>query len=143
MNKILVKKINYEDHLEELIYFFNEKAKVSSNLFTYFKKREFKVIKNHLATFLMLENNKTIGYSHLDKDGGDVWFGICMADDYIGRGYGKKLILLTLEEASLKKIPTVLLSVYKNNQAAFKLYQKVGFQVYSENENSFFMKKDL
>ena len=143
MDKILIKKIKYEDDLEELLYFFKTKVDISSNSFTYFKKRNFVTIKDHLATFLMSENDNTIGYSHLDKDGESIWFGICIADDYIGKGYGKKLILSTLEEANLKKVPTVLLSVYKNNVPAFNLYKKVGFQVYSENETSFFMKKDL
>jgi ribosomal protein S18 acetylase RimI-like enzyme len=54
-------------------------------------------------------------------------------------GIGTKLITDLSKEATDKKLP-LSLRVAQNNQAAFRLYQKLGFQVTDENEMYISMK---
>ena len=49
-----------------------------------------------------------------------------------GMGLGQKLMEAYLECLSAQKIPGVQLSTTRENQAAIKLYERNGFQVYSE-----------
>jgi ribosomal protein S18 acetylase RimI-like enzyme len=138
---LTIRQISFSSDLKDVQKFFESNCGTSSHSFTYFKKRTYDVIEKHIATFLAYDNFEPIGYSHLDVEDGIVWFGICIGEKYRGRGLGEKLILVTLEEAAKKAIPTVLLSVYKDNLAAINLYKKVGFEVFKENDLSFFMKK--
>lgn len=143
MDNIKIAQITYENDLKDLKAFFETECGSSSNTFTYFGKRGYEVIKNHLLTNLLYVNNQPAGYSHLDKDGEKIWFGICIAEKHKGKKLGEKLIIHTLEQASENKIKNVLLSVYKNNLPAIRLYEKIGFKVYTENELSYFMIKEL
>lgn len=138
---MLIKKISYED-LADLKYFFDYNCGSSSESFTYFKKRTYEVIKNHIVTLLLYENNQPIGYSHLDKDGDNIWFGICVGEHYKGKGLGRQLMLATLKEADKQKISPILLTVYRDNIQAIKLYENLGFKVYKQNDMIFFMKKE-
>lgn len=63
---------------------------------------------------------------------------IQIAPDYQNKGIGKQIIQSILMEASEKKIP-VKLNVLKVNKAQ-TLYQNLGFEIYNENEYSYFMK---
>lgn len=63
---------------------------------------------------------------------------IQIAPAYQNKGIGKEIIQSILQEASAKKIP-VKLSVLKVNKAQ-TLYQNLGFEIYDENEYSYFMK---
>ncbi len=143
MDNIKIEKISYEKDVKDLKRFFEEQCGSSKESFTYFKKRSYEVIKNHLVTNLLYIDDKPAGYSHLDKDGENIWFGICIAENYKGKKLGEKLIKHTLAQADENKIKNVLLSVYKNNLPAICLYEKLNFKIYTENELSFFMIKEL
>jgi ribosomal protein S18 acetylase RimI-like enzyme len=143
MDDIKIVKITYENDLKDLKAFFEIECGSSNLSFTYFNKRGYEVIKNHLLTNLLYVNNQPAGYSHLDKDGENIWFGICIAEKYKGKKLGEKLIIHTLQQANENNIKNVLLSVYKDNLPAIRLYEKLNFKVYTENELSFFMIKEL
>jgi ribosomal protein S18 acetylase RimI-like enzyme len=143
MDNILITNITFDANLTDLKSLFEIKCKNSISSFTYFKNRSYEVIKNHLVTNLMYLNGEAVGYSHLDVDGDQIWFGICIADSCRGKGLGEKLINHTLLQASKNNVKKILLSVYKDNSVAINLYTKVGFKVFKETEKSFFMVKEI
>jgi ribosomal protein S18 acetylase RimI-like enzyme len=57
---------------------------------------------------------------------------------YQGKGIGENLIKSIIQKASTNK-SYVMLSVLKENKAK-KLYERIGFHMVEENENSFIMK---
>ncbi|WP_326984921.1 GNAT family N-acetyltransferase [Chryseobacterium sp. MYb264] len=58
--------------------------------------------------------------------------------DFQGKGFGKHILKMIIEESLFSEIP-VYLSVLKTNPAQ-KLYARVGFRTVEENEHSFTMK---
>jgi len=143
METIEIKKIKYTENLNDLKYFFETKCEISTNFFSYFKTRSYECIKNHLVTNLMYFNNIPVGYSHLDKEDKNVWFGICIADSFKGKKFGEKLTVYTLSQAAEYNVHTVSLSVYRENLTAINLYKKLGFSLFDETDKSFFMKKEI
>jgi ribosomal protein S18 acetylase RimI-like enzyme len=103
--------------------------------FRYFNKRGFDVIKNHLKTLLLVDNEKIVGYSHLDREGDDIWFGIMICDDCVGKGHGSFLIKETLSEF----YGDVKLTVDKDNLPAINLYTKNNFKILEEHSDYFLM----
>jgi len=143
MNKIKILKVSYDDDLQEIKYFFDKICGTSSETFTYYKKRDYSIIKNHLCTYLLFVDNIPAAYSHLEKVDDVVWFGICVGERYIGKKLGEKLMVETLNNAHKINIKSVVLSVYKENIKAINLYKKLGFNIFKDNDVSFFMKKDI
>lgn len=140
---MIIKQVSYENNLEDIKYFFNVMCGNSKNTFSYFSKREFIVIKNHLLTNLVFEDKVPIAYSHIDTEDDCNWLGICVGENYIGKKIGNFLLNETLNQAKELNIDKVNLSVYKNNTNAINLYKKFNFVVYNENKESYFMKRDL
>ncbi|WP_312388751.1 GNAT family N-acetyltransferase [Chryseobacterium sp.] len=58
--------------------------------------------------------------------------------DFQGKGFGKRILEMIIEESLFSEIP-IYLSVLKTNPAQ-KLYARVGFRTIEENEHSFTMK---
>ena len=50
------------------------------------------MINNHLLTIILLKDDVSIGYAHIDFDENKYWFGICIIPEYHGRGYGKLMM---------------------------------------------------
>jgi ribosomal protein S18 acetylase RimI-like enzyme len=111
----------------------------SSDTFRYFEKRDLNCLKNHLISYLFLEEEKPIGYGHLDKDGENVWLGVCIIQEKTGMGLGKKMMSYLIEFAKQNKISKILLSVDKKNFNAIKMYNKFGFCEKQKNEKIIFM----
>lgn len=83
--------------------------------------------------FVMLLNNKIIGYSLLRLFGYEIpSFGCCIRRGYENIGYGEKLTKWTLNKAKELGYKKVILKVYKNNERALELYKKVGFKTTGE-----------
>jgi ribosomal protein S18 acetylase RimI-like enzyme len=130
--------IIYQPTIEEIRDFFlkNEKNQVN---FRYFKTRDFSIIKNHIKTILLKDNNKIVGYGHLDKDeNNQIWLGIMVCDDCIGRGYGKKM----MAELLINQKDSIKLSVDIENNIAKKLYEKNGFVVIETKPRFYIMEKN-
>lgn len=136
MNFLKLDYKNPED-LKSLSTFINEN-KQNQNTFRYFNSRSFEIIKNHLVTFLLMENEKCVGYGHLDKEGNDIWLGVMVDHKQRGKGYGKMITEKLIEHYNGK----IVLSVDKPNEIAIKIYKSLGFKLFKENDAVFFMVKE-
>lgn len=129
------------EHLDLISIFINSLGS-SKQSFRYFCSRSINVINNHVFTILLLEDNKPIGYAHLDKEEEDVWFGIALAEGHTGKKLGDKLMRYVLEKSIELNINELKLTVDIKNQNAIFLYKKYGFELYKISSNTlFFIKK--
>jgi len=113
----------------------------SSKSFRYFATRPISVINNHLCTVLLLVDDKPIGYGHLDKEGNNVWFGIAIIEDFVGKKMGSIIIKYLLDKADQLKLPVLRLSVDESNIPAIKLYEKYGFEKKDERDAVLFFSR--
>ena len=90
------------------------------------------IIKQHLCTYVMLSEGKSIGYGHLEEENDMVWLGIAMIESHTGLGLGKIMMKKLLDFAYQKDKKTIHLSVDKENKGAIYLYQKFGFKIIKE-----------
>lgn len=134
---MIVKKISKES---KDLKIFVSNLSVSSDTFTYFKSRCFDVLDNHILTVLGYINNSPVAYGHLDKDGNNIWLGVCVIGSEVGKGYGKKMMDFLIDSANKEKID-LKLSVKKDNKIAIKLYKNYSFNIASEDEKNIFMEK--
>ena len=126
-----------EDNKHLLDYFI--KNNKLSNTFRYFNKRNSDVIKNHIVTLLLIENDIPIGYAHIDYDDEKHWFGICILEKYHGKGFGKQMMEYILSIEKIKKINNIYLTVDKINKIAIHLYTKHNFYILEEKEDYYLM----
>jgi len=88
---------------------------------------------------IILLNDEKIGLLKVAEHENEIEiFQIQIAPKYQNKGLGREIIKSILKEASSKKIP-VKLSVLKVNKAQ-TLYKNLGFEIYDENEFSYFMR---
>jgi RimJ/RimL family protein N-acetyltransferase len=123
--------------IEEISDFFKNNKK-GQNFFRYYQKRPFSIIKNHLVTLLLKENDKTIGYGHLDLENENVWLGIMVADNHVGKGVGTNIISELLKYHNGK----INLSVDDDNYNAISLYKKFNFFEINKQNNTIIMLKN-
>ncbi len=138
-------KVEYETNLD-LLNIFLASAGNSLTTFRYFNKRPLSVIKNHLITYIGLDDNKTpICYGHLDYDNENrkIWLGICVKSSEIRKGYGSLMMDVLLDFAYKHNYFEIFLSVDKKNVNARRLYEKKGFKKIEENDKIVFYKIDL
>ena len=113
-----------------------------SENFRYYQNRNINVIKNHILTLILTNEMKNIiGYGHLDSEENKIWLGICVCENYRGKGYGKKIMNYILGFAKDNNLEKIQLTVDKNNLVAKKLYEKNNFIIEKENEKFFKMVK--
>lgn len=111
--------------------------------FRYFENRNIDIIKNHILTLILTDENKNIiGYGHLDFEK-NIWLGICVCEKFRGKGFGKKIMNFLLEYAKNNNIEEIYLTVDKDNIIAKKLYEKNNFIVEKETDNFFKMVKHM
>jgi len=97
-----------------------------------------KIKKSKDLYFIVIRKNKIVGYSMLrgwDEGYNTPSFGICIHPEYQWQGLGKLLTDYTLKKAKGKKADKVMLKVYKNNEKAYQLYEKIGFEFSKETED--------
>lgn len=125
-----------EDNVE-LLQQFLASAGNSLITFRYFARRPLSVIRDHLMTVVVKENNEVVGYGHLDKENETVWLGIAVTEKVKGKGVGKQIMNYLIKSCREKGINTVHLTVDNNNGAAIQLYQKFGFhEIATVNDRS-------
>ena len=107
--------------------------------FRYFNKRNIDVINNHLITIILLDKEIPFGYAHIDFDDNKNWFGICILEEYQGKGYGKKVMEYIFNNEKIKNIDKIYLTVDKINTVAIKLYTNFDFTIIDEKETYFTM----
>jgi ribosomal protein S18 acetylase RimI-like enzyme len=90
------------------------------------------------AKIILLENQK-IGLLKLAENENEIEIlQIQIEPNHQNKGIGKEIIQAIIQKAFTKNIP-VKLSVLKVNKAQ-NLYKNLGFEIYDENEYSYFMK---
>jgi perosamine synthetase len=115
------------------------------NTFRYFKKNNIDIIKNHIITFLLYENNKIAGYFHIDyeKEDNTYWFGLCILPLYQNKRYGTKIMEYIFNHPKIINISNIKLSVDNDNIYAIKLYKNFGFNILNKYEKTSIMIKDI
>lgn len=96
--------------------------------FRYFNTRPVEIIADHLHTVMVLENNKAVGYGHLDLEAGIVWLGICVLPSFQNKGIGKRIMDALIRQAKVIGINEIQLTVDNDNGTAVKLYEYFGFK---------------
>lgn len=128
---------------EHLLKAFLEGAGNSLDSFRYFEKRGLAVIKNHLCTWLWLEQGQPVAYGHLDLEDGITWLGIAVQASHRGQGHGKRMMKLLLDSARGSGVQQLKLSVDNKNRTAIKLYEAFGFSMLERNDRFAFYTCDL
>jgi len=87
--------------------------------------------------------NKEIGIVVVIHRQKDIFFeSISIIPGYQKQGLGTKIIKNIIDEAKKKQMPIVL-QVLKTNHKAKKLYERLGFKVYDDKNEHFYLKLDL
>lgn len=121
------------------LYEFLDNCSESLKSFRYFdKRRPQEAIENHIVTYVTYCGNEAVAYGHLDREGDTVWLGICVADSFVGQGFGKKMMRLLVDSYA----GIITLSVDSNNLAAISLYKKFGFKESKKQKNITFMVRE-
>lgn len=108
--------------------------------FRYWKTRNVTVLSNHIYTTIKTDvDYNIIGYGHLDRDDGKVWLGICVMEQYQGKGYGKRIMEELLRNRNKNDL---YLTVDKDNLVAQKLYESFGFKKIKE-DNVLYLKNEF
>ncbi|MGK7391404.1 MAG: GNAT family N-acetyltransferase [Candidatus Cyclobacteriaceae bacterium M2_1C_046] len=107
-------EVNEESHLKGLLY------------------------KYEIAEIIFLSNTRIGLLKKAENDSSVEIIQIQIEPDYQGKGIGQYLIRKIIDDAALLK-KAVSLSVLKANPAR-KLYERLGFKIVDEDENSFIMK---
>ncbi|MGZ3863237.1 MAG: GNAT family N-acetyltransferase [Bacteroidia bacterium] len=111
--------------------------------FRYFQKRPLEVIKNHLCTFLLVDDNGPVAYGHLDKEADTIWLGVAVSEKYLGLGLGAMMMNQLISFGKANNLKEIKLSVDNNNVSAIKMYEKLGFKLVEKKENFSFYKLTL
>lgn len=113
-----------------------------SSYFRYYTNRDISVIKDHLVTYIGIIQNKTVAYGHIDysKDENKYWLGICLLEEYQGKGYGKQIMntLINTFNNSIN-IDRLYLTVDKDNSKAISMYKNYFFSIIAEGESYYMM----
>ncbi|HLC87571.1 MAG TPA: GNAT family N-acetyltransferase [Patescibacteria group bacterium] len=104
-----------------------------------FLNKTLKRIKEKEGVALVVESNgKIIGISDVNRreraERHTGVFGITLAKEFRGKGIGRKLMELVMEEArqNLRSIKIIRLVCFADNKTACKLYQSLGFKEYGK-----------
>jgi GNAT superfamily N-acetyltransferase len=109
--------------------------------FRYFNSRSIDIIKNHVLTIVLLNDQQMpIGYAHIDHEY-KFWLGICILEGYHGMGLGSKIIEYIFNHNKIKALNEIYLTVDSVNTTAIKLYKKFNFDIIEERDNIYVMKK--
>jgi len=102
----------------------------------YLKEQIERIKSKETVQLLLFVNNKLSGISSIDLrkrvNGHNGTFGISIAKDQRGKGLGKLLMKLVLDEAvkNISKLKIITLEVFAENMNAIKMYSKFGFKEY-------------
>ncbi len=127
-----LKKKNFKKYIEE--YFeWNEEER---------KEMYYNTLKNYLGGYnIIVINNKDVGIFAVDESykGESYISEISLNKEYQNKGIGTDILNNLLIKNKQKGLKTKL-KVFKNSPAK-KLYERLGFSVYGENESHYQMEK--
>jgi RimJ/RimL family protein N-acetyltransferase len=95
--------------------------------FTYFRTRDFTAaLDSHILTLLYVIEARDVGYAHIiyDSPSGFDCLGICILPEFQRRRIGTEMLEFVLNHHK----NDLYLSVFKENLAAQRLYEKMGFR---------------
>lgn len=95
--------------------------------FRYFQNRNLDVVFKHDVSILLENEAAPIGYGHIETESGVSWLGIAVAEDYVGKGWGKLIMTKLVNAAMHAAIERLNLKVDRTNVSAVRLYQSFGF----------------
>jgi ribosomal protein S18 acetylase RimI-like enzyme len=126
---------------ENVVYLTDFLKNKISNYFRYYTKRDTSIIINHTVTFIGSIQDKPMAYGHIDysKDENKYWLGICLLEEYQGKGYGKQMMNALIDIFNNKDIDTLYLTVDKDNSKAVSMYTKYSFNIIDEGESYYIM----
>jgi ribosomal protein S18 acetylase RimI-like enzyme len=107
--------------------------------FTYFAKRPIEIVLSHEKCIILKNSDLIIGYGHIEFADNKYWLGVCVVEKHMNKGYGKKIMHKLVDFCKENNIHPISLSVKKKNIIAIKLYKNIGFEICSQNEDSYFM----
>ena len=71
------------------------------------------------------EGEEPIGCFDIEVVGDEIWFNhFAIREDYRGKGYGQKALILAITEYGVNTLTCAI-----NNEVAFHIYKKYGFEV--------------
>jgi len=135
MNINFSQKSDYESiylHLQECNEDFspplNERVKLS-----YFAEK----ITNNAITFCAKDNHKLVGLISCYYNNGSYGFinHVSVHSKYKGLGIAKTLMNMCIDYAIENSYSTIILKVFSENEAAVKLYTKLGFKINNYNSD--------
>ena len=106
-----------------------------SGHFRYFNHRDVNVcVEQHTYTVVGYIDDVAVSYGHLDYED-RYWLGICVLEEFRGKGYGKDMMKHLINMAKKKNLPEINLTVDIDNIAGINLYKKVGFLEVSRDKH--------
>jgi len=115
----------------------------SLKTFRYFEKRNLECMESHVVTFLYVDGEDCLGYGHLDREGRDVWLGVCVSENHLGKGLGKQIMSDLVNEGVRLNIDSIRLTVDCDNLVAVKLYENLNFAREKITGNTLYMRLNL
>lgn len=97
---------------------------------TWFLKKYFGKHKNFC--FVADIKKRVIGYCRIDLTGGVFFISIALHPDYLGRGYGSRLLKDSLEIINTNK--KIMADVRENNVASLKFFLRNNFVIYKKSK---------
>ncbi len=99
--------------------------------------------KQNIIFRVMLLDDEVIGYYSFQKVFDEGYINnIAIKREYQSKGYGTKLFEDLIERAHKFEVNALTLEVEVDNEKAFKLYKKFGFQEEGRRKNFYLNKKD-
>jgi ribosomal protein S18 acetylase RimI-like enzyme len=112
--------------------------------FRYFSTRDVEVIRNHIYTILLTnDNSEPVAYGHLDPEDNKVWLGICVSEKFINQGLGSRIMASLTEKADSIFINELYLQVDIDNVSAVNLYKKFNFEIIENKHEKYFVMKRI
>jgi len=125
---------------EYVVELFLKSAGKSLLTFRYFQTRPTSVISGHLVTLVGVEGADVIAYGHLDPEGGKTWLGVCVSEEWRGKGKGREIVSSLLEFGDRGGI-VISLAVDNDNIPAVKLYEAIGFELTCKKTSTSFYQR--
>ena len=79
--------------------------------------------------FMVCDNNEEIGFMEVTIENDKGMFDIGLCKKYRNKGYGKRLLETAIQFLVNKKVRAISLIVIEQNQVAYNMYKKRGFEV--------------
>lgn len=135
MSGFKIRKLRKTD-FEKLYEFFlslSERTKYFFHPHPFDRKTAEKLCKEkdkNTERFIAIIDEKIVGYGFLWNLNTDFpSLGICIRDGFQGKGIGKRLMEYLINFAKRKNKKGLCLTVYRDNERAFNLYKKFGFEI--------------